>query len=160
MSKYDPLNSHLKRAHGREYPMTFAEVEGVLGFSLPPSARAHAAWWSNNPGTNVAVGAWRTAGWRTSRVDLGGEKVVFVRALQTNEGDAIVIDLAALAPNARSHLTRAASDQGTDLATAIVSFVNAEIGDPRRRLLANFAARSPVLEDDSTALIREDRDGR
>ena len=32
-----------------EVPMSFAEIEKVLGFALPPSSRGIAAWWSNNP---------------------------------------------------------------------------------------------------------------
>ena len=79
MSKYDPLKEKLLAAHGAELPMRFDEIERVLGFALPASARQYPAWWSNNVGTHVGARAWREAGWKTSRVDLGSEKVVFVR---------------------------------------------------------------------------------
>ena len=83
MSKYDPLRQFLESRSAEQVPMTFADVERVLGFPLPPSAKAHPTWWSNNTGTHVGVRAWRDAGWKTSRVDVPGEKVVFVRAKGT-----------------------------------------------------------------------------
>src|SRR5258708_38249983 len=79
MSKYDPLRDFLKARPASEAPMSFPEVEEVLGFELPPSARQHPAWWSNNVGTHVNARAWREAGWKTSRVDLGSERVTFLR---------------------------------------------------------------------------------
>lgn len=78
-SKYFPLHRYFLGQTAVELPLSFHDVEQVLGFALPPSARTHPAWWSNNPGTNVAVKAWRDAGWRTSRVDIPAERVTFVR---------------------------------------------------------------------------------
>jgi hypothetical protein len=79
MSKYMPLRRFLESRSGGEVPMSFDDVERVLGFPLPDSARQYPAWWSNNTGTHVGVKAWRDAGFRTSRVDLGSERVTFVR---------------------------------------------------------------------------------
>ena len=73
-SKYDPLRRYLEAHPAGETPMNFRDVERVLGFSLPDSARRHPAWWSNNTGTHVGVRAWRDAGWKTSRVDIGSER--------------------------------------------------------------------------------------
>ena len=47
MSRYDPLYRHLSTQTGHIVTMTFAEIENVLGFDLPPSARKYAAWWGN-----------------------------------------------------------------------------------------------------------------
>ena len=77
MSKYDPLGAFLASRSAGETPMTFAEVEGVIGAPLPAAAGKHAAWWSNNPRNNVMTQIWLDAGYRTERVDLGGRKVVF-----------------------------------------------------------------------------------
>ena len=46
MGKYDPLGTYLARQPGREVRVTFAEVEAVLGFQLPASARTYRPWWS------------------------------------------------------------------------------------------------------------------
>ena len=58
--------------------MTFEQIERVLGAKLPES-KSYAAWWSNNPSNNVMTRAWLAAGYRSERVDVGGEKLVFRR---------------------------------------------------------------------------------
>jgi hypothetical protein len=59
--------------------MSFSEIERILGSTLPPSARRHEAWWSNNPTGHVNAQAWLGAGYRTENVDIAGEAVVFRR---------------------------------------------------------------------------------
>ena len=161
-SKYAPLHEHLRAARGHELPMTLAEIERVLGFRLPASARNYPAWWSNNH-HNPAVNAWRMAGWRTARVDLGRERLVFVRDeavdVRRDKDDPIHLDPKALSPAALNYFRREAVQAG-GVAEAVTRFINAEIASPRKQLLDRFAARSPRLMDDSTPLIREDRDGR
>jgi hypothetical protein len=83
MSKYEPLRKHLENSRIAQVPMTFAEIESVLGFSLPPSSRRHRAWWSNNPSNSVITYAWLNAGYRTEQVDLEARRLVFRR---TEEG--------------------------------------------------------------------------
>lgn len=58
--------------------MTFAQIERVVGRQLPAS-KHHRAWWSNNASNNVMTRAWLAAGFRTERVDVAGEKLVFRR---------------------------------------------------------------------------------
>lgn len=77
MSKYDPLFHHLSRSHGA-VELAFAEIEAILGFPLPKSARRHAAWWSNSGGTHVQSEAWLAAGYRTEQVDRLSETIRFV----------------------------------------------------------------------------------
>jgi hypothetical protein len=80
MSKYEPLKTFLAgRAEG-EVPMTFQEIERVIGAGLPPVAFKHRAWWSNNPSNSVITNAWLEAGYKTERVDMGSQKLVFRRA--------------------------------------------------------------------------------
>ena len=58
ISKYAPLESHL-RDSGREHvPMTFEEITRVIGVPLPESALKHRALWSNNPANWVMTKAW------------------------------------------------------------------------------------------------------
>lgn len=77
MSKYDPLTSFLRSRPQRELRCGFAEIEKVLGFPLPPVARAHRAWWSNNASNNVMTKAWLNAGFRAEQVNMDGETLVF-----------------------------------------------------------------------------------
>jgi hypothetical protein len=80
MTKYAPLQGLLARSTASEFPMTFAEIESVIGASLPPAAYRHRAWWSNNPTNKVMTRAWLDAGYRTERVDMAGRRVLFRRA--------------------------------------------------------------------------------
>src|SRR4029079_5573014 len=81
MSKYEALRTHLASQTGDRIPMTFEEIEDVLGFKLPKS-QAYPAWWSNNPTNNVMTNEWLAAGYKTEQVDIEGRKLVFRRAEQ------------------------------------------------------------------------------
>jgi hypothetical protein len=90
VGKYDPLKSFLEASGAEEVPMSFEDIEALLGSALPDSRR-YPAWWSNNPSNNVMTRVWLDAGYRTERVDVEGHKVVFRRrspATQPNPRDA------------------------------------------------------------------------
>ena len=80
MSKYDPLFHHLANHPTTPHViMTFDEIESVLGFSLPDSARNFPEWWGNeDPKTtrDVQSLAW-TLNDRTAEPDLNLKKVRF-----------------------------------------------------------------------------------
>lgn len=79
-SKYDPLRTFLTSLQENEWGATFFDVEKVLGFRLPASARNYPAWWANERrGSHTHSKAWLGAGWLTSDVDLNGERLVFRR---------------------------------------------------------------------------------
>ena len=46
MSKYNPLSDRLAGHPANEWQASFAEIEEVLGFPLPKSARTGKSWWS------------------------------------------------------------------------------------------------------------------
>lgn len=79
MSKYAALEKFLESKGLERIPMTFSDIERVIDDDLPPSARKHRAWWSNNPSNSVITYAWLAAGYRTAEVNLEGEKVTFVK---------------------------------------------------------------------------------
>ena len=79
--KYRRLYVHLCVLRSQEWRATFAEVETVLDFDLPPSARMHRPWWANQSrgnGHSHAL-AWITAGWETAQVDMEAETLLFRR---------------------------------------------------------------------------------
>ena len=80
MTKYARLTDFLERLEPSSRRMSFAEIENVLEFSLPESARRHQAWWANNPIDGRQSMAWLSAGWQTEDLDLAGESVTFRRA--------------------------------------------------------------------------------
>ncbi len=78
--KYAPLFHHLTALSARRWCATFAEIESILGFSLPNSARAYEAWWANqHNGNHSQARAWQAAGWRVRAVSLREETVGFER---------------------------------------------------------------------------------
>lgn len=79
MGKYDGLTRYLSGVSDGEVAMTFEDIEQVLGVRLPAS-KQYPAWWSNNPSNNVMTRAWLEAGFRTERVDIVGERLVFRRS--------------------------------------------------------------------------------
>ncbi len=76
MGKYEPLGSFLTETNADQIPMTFDEVEKIIGSPLPDSKR-YPAWWSNNDTNNVMTKIWIAAGYRTEQVDIEGQKLVF-----------------------------------------------------------------------------------
>ena len=78
MSKYDRLGAYLREQGKRLVPMTFAEIEKVVGTKLPKSQK-HQAWWSNSTSNNVMTQVWLDAGYQTEQVDVPGRKLVFRR---------------------------------------------------------------------------------
>jgi hypothetical protein len=86
LSKYTPLRVYLSGRTEAEAAMSFAEVEDVLGFALPPAARRYRAWWSNNPTNSVITNAWLGAGFRSAQVDMAGQTLTFVRAAAGTQG--------------------------------------------------------------------------
>ena len=78
MSKYEPLGAFLQSRDAEAVPMTFAQIEKLIGAKLPPSAK-YRAWWSNNPTNSVMTKVWLEAGFRSESVDLGARKLVFRR---------------------------------------------------------------------------------
>ena len=80
MSKYANLTSHLNALPAHQWKAQFSEIEAILGFSLPKSAYAYPAWWSNQAADGHSQsGSWQSIGWRTSDLDLATQHVTFVR---------------------------------------------------------------------------------
>lgn len=80
MGKYGPLAEHLRELGRDEWEPSFAEIEQVLGFPLPPSARKYREWWGNQSGAGHSqASGWQDAGWKVSKVDLPRERVLLQR---------------------------------------------------------------------------------
>jgi hypothetical protein len=79
MAIYDPLGQYLMKNAALRIPMTFREVESVLGRKLPSSAYRHRPWWANEARGHSHAKAWLEAGYETQQVDMVGKKLVFVR---------------------------------------------------------------------------------
>lgn len=78
MGKYSPLGDFLRKQKTKLVPLTFAEIEQIIGSKLPNSQR-YPAWWSNNPWNNVMTQVWLDAGFETEQVDVEKRRLVFRR---------------------------------------------------------------------------------
>jgi hypothetical protein len=88
MSKYQPLADFLKDFRGAEWNATFADIERVLGFRLPPSAHEHRAWWANQfKGHHSQAKGWIEAGWVTREIDQRRGLVRFERRSRQGASD-------------------------------------------------------------------------
>jgi hypothetical protein len=86
MVKYEPLGAFLRKQQIREIPLTFSEIEKIIGVKLPPKAQHHRAWWSNNPSNNVMTKVWLEAGFESTQVDLRSRRLVFRRVNKSEAG--------------------------------------------------------------------------
>src|SRR2546423_10654512 len=85
MGKYEPLGQFLRTQRTREVPLTFREIEKIIGAKLPSKAQHQRAWWSNNPNNNVMTKVWLAAGFESAQVDIEGRKLVFRRVAKASE---------------------------------------------------------------------------
>jgi hypothetical protein len=76
--RYQPLRSFLATRRDESVLLRFADVEQIIQWRLPPSARRYRAWWANAETHPQAV-AWLAAGWQVAFVDLADELVHFGR---------------------------------------------------------------------------------
>ena len=94
--KYTPLFDFLQRTPQDEITLTFAEIEAVLGETLPPSARTRRGWWSNRSKGSPQAAAWMGAAYHAEDLDLDAERVTFRKPLRAyvvrREGDIVLWD--------------------------------------------------------------------
>jgi hypothetical protein len=79
MPKYEPITQYLSKRGQQRIPMSFQEVERLIGTPLPRSSRTYRAWWANNPTGHSVARAWADAGYRTEQVDMAAQRLVFVK---------------------------------------------------------------------------------
>ena len=78
-SKYDPLYDYLVNSPETVVSLRFSEIERILSFALPASARRYHAWWANErEGTHSHARSWLDASYKTQHVSLIAEAVQFV----------------------------------------------------------------------------------
>lgn len=80
MNKYKPLEEYLDVQMNPKVTLAFEQIEDILGFPLPVSAKTEPEWWSNtiSDSDSQAI-AWLKAFRRVSYVK-PGDRVTFVRA--------------------------------------------------------------------------------
>jgi hypothetical protein len=80
-SEYRSLHKYLHDRYADSVVLTFAEIEDLLGFTLPDAARVEPAWWADaDPDSTPSPQSlsWTQAN-RTARPKLPAQIVVFER---------------------------------------------------------------------------------
>ena len=85
MGLYEPLGQFLRNSAFAEVPMTFQQLEKIIGRKLPASAYRHRPWWANEERGHSHAKAWLQAGYETERVDMAGKKLVFRRVREAKK---------------------------------------------------------------------------
>ena len=87
--KYRALTDYLVNTAKDEVQLTFAEIEQILGFRLPSSAREHRAFWANTTTHSIAL-SWLNCGFETEVVDMNSGTVVFGKKHGTRIDDLMI----------------------------------------------------------------------
>ena len=163
MSKYGPLADHLRSHGGAACSLNLAEIERIIGCSLPASARTHRSWWGNDR-THVQARAWMGAGFGAEPTPRRIEPVVF-RLLRsqpappTPSGPTQVV-VRNLDRDVVAALKRRAQRAGRSLERELRAILSRAARPNRDELVAeagHIRAMTSAPLPDSTELIREDR---
>jgi hypothetical protein len=80
--EYRLLYKYLRDRYADRVVLTFSQIEDLIGFPLPESARFQPAWWDSDAHgstpRSVQADSWTLAG-RTATVNLSARSVVFER---------------------------------------------------------------------------------
>jgi len=81
---YGSLQKYLTARYADSVVLTFAQIEDLLGFALPDSARVEAAWWNAAHSGETPSAQWQswTLAKRMATPNLRAETVLFERMPQ------------------------------------------------------------------------------
>ncbi len=93
-NKYFLLFEYLRLHKQHEVILSIAEIEALVGQTLPPSAWNKRAWWSNRSGGASQAKAWMEAGYHVEKLDLGTAQITFRKPKQSykveHKGDTVL----------------------------------------------------------------------
>ena len=71
--KYSPLTDYLQKAGKDQVTLSLRQLEEILDFALPQSARKHRPWWANHkvPHASSQSRSWQRAGYAVDTVRTG-----------------------------------------------------------------------------------------
>jgi hypothetical protein len=77
--RYKALYKYLDERYANTVVLTFAEIEDLLGFTLPALARFQKEWWTSADSAPAAHSCSWTLARRTAKPNLSAQTVVFER---------------------------------------------------------------------------------
>ena len=76
--EYRALYTYLENRYASVVVLTFEQMESLLGFALPTTARTECEWWTNTASAQHQSAAWIQAG-RTAAPNFGARTTTFER---------------------------------------------------------------------------------
>ena len=76
--EYRALYTYLEQRYASVVVLTFEQMEALLGFALPTTARTDREWWTNTADAQRQSAAWIQAG-RTAAPNLSAQTTTFER---------------------------------------------------------------------------------
>ncbi|MCA1725165.1 MAG: hypothetical protein LC748_13125 [Thermomicrobia bacterium] len=83
-TKYLPLIEYLSAQQGSDIRCTFAQIEAIIGFPLPRTARTVTGFWTDRLRPHVR--AWQQTGWQ-AHMDFPNRCVTFHRDSAASQAD-------------------------------------------------------------------------
>ena len=74
--KYRYLSDYLSSSNKKSVSLTFKEIEEIIDFELPESAKKHRPFWANTTTHSIAL-SWLSVGYETVDVNMDSQTVVF-----------------------------------------------------------------------------------
>ena len=79
IGKYFQFSNFLKDSNADSLMLSFCEIEKIVGFELPQSAKNHRAFWANTDSHSLSL-SWLSVGYEVSEVNLEYQRVQFTRS--------------------------------------------------------------------------------
>ena len=85
--EYRLLHKYLRDRYANRLVLSFSEIEDILGFSLPESARLQQEWWATDTVVHESAQSesWTLAS-RTATVNMAAQNVMFERETPAEAG--------------------------------------------------------------------------
>lgn len=114
MGKYGVLGSYLSSQPNSDISLSLSEVEAILRFPLPDSAREYRQWWENDANHVQARDGWLAVGWKVDAVDLARRAVSLSKSSAANRPGFV-------AQKKPTHIANSKSKQFEEFARRILS---------------------------------------
>ena len=83
-TKYQPLTDYILDSQKDSLTLSFNDIEKILGFPLPASARRNRSDWTNTMTKTMPL-SWLSIGYRSKNLDMENEFITFEKERSINE---------------------------------------------------------------------------
>jgi hypothetical protein len=188
VTKYQVLTDWFQSQDGSMVDLNFRQIESILSFPLPKSARTYREWWANSQSGHVQSRGWLDANWQVDTADLASQRIRFVKlraqsrletksrnpslpdqkgeplapiaSTKTQQNETNILQKLELSQRARDWLSTRMGNE-TEFLDQFQTWIEKQAAiAARQSIIDKYASLDNALGSDSVELIREDRDAR